>query len=308
MSNPDIELGHTPAREPQRSPPARKGFSAVASKIASDVDKTTTLYRRFDNISARNLLYYQAEIAELEELQNSYDELDRLEKDKISNECQRDWSQFAERAKEGRKREREHMELAIRIRDKIERYHQALVNHQVLLNSPPPSKSTVTAMRNWFFNTGNGSGAQIPQTWGASESIYDDAHDIVALKVPPDQDRLTSFIQNNFGLFFKTSKLENGQAYVSQHNLSRFISFLSTLLAAILLLGAIVSLYTVKDEKALLFMVCGWTVLFASCVGFLMSAKRDAVFAATAAYAAVLVVFVSGDLGRTAVGTYSCNP
>lgn len=38
-------------------------------------------------------------------------------------------------------------------------------------------------------------------------------------------------------------------------------------------------------------------MLFAVCVGWLANARRDQTFAATAAYAAVLVVFVSGTLG-----------
>lgn len=38
-------------------------------------------------------------------------------------------------------------------------------------------------------------------------------------------------------------------------------------------------------------------MLFATCVGWLTNAKRDQTFAATAAYAAVLVVFISGTLG-----------
>jgi hypothetical protein len=40
-----------------------------------------------------------------------------------------------------------------------------------------------------------------------------------------------------------------------------------------------------------------YTLLFASSVAFCTNARRVEVFAATAAYAAVLVVFVSGDLG-----------
>lgn len=51
------------------------------------------------------------------------------------------------------------------------------------------------------------------------------------------------------------------------------------------------------NPDALLGMLGGWTVLCAVCVGWLTNAKRDQIFAATAAYAAVLVVFVSGTLG-----------
>jgi hypothetical protein len=41
-----------------------------------------------------------------------------------------------------------------------------------------------------------------------------------------------------------------------------------------------------------------FTLLFAGSIGLLTNARRAEVFAATAAYAAVLVVFVSGDLGE----------
>lgn len=47
-------------------------------------------------------------------------------------------------------------------------------------------------------------------------------------------------------------------------------------------------------------MIAAFTVLFAVSVGLLTNAKRVEIFAATAAYAAVLVVFVSGDLGGSA--------
>jgi hypothetical protein len=54
------------------------GFPRVADKVASDIDKATTIYRRFDRLSARNLLFLEAELAELEALQNKYDADDLL--------------------------------------------------------------------------------------------------------------------------------------------------------------------------------------------------------------------------------------
>jgi hypothetical protein len=77
------------------------------------------------------------------------------------------------------------------------------------------------------------------------------------------------------------------------------VAAISIVLAAILLVGAISSLYFVTGPAARLGMIGGFTVLFAPSVGATTNAKRAEVFAATAAYAAVLVVFVSGDLGRT---------
>ena len=75
------------------------------------------------------------------------------------------------------------------------------------------------------------------------------------------------------------------------------MAVLSSVLSAMLLFGSITSLYFVHNPYALLGMLGAWTSLFAICVGWLTNARRDQVFAATAAYAAVLVVFVSGTLG-----------
>jgi len=107
-----------------------KGFSAVASKIAADPDKTTTIYRRFDKLSARNLLFYQAELTELESQQEVLDNEDRMTTDEYSDNCQRDWRWFEEGAKvEGR--ERKKMELAMRVRHTLEKYRELQKSQEV---------------------------------------------------------------------------------------------------------------------------------------------------------------------------------
>ncbi|TVY84455.1 hypothetical protein LSUE1_G001279 [Lachnellula suecica] len=310
MPTPDIELGPNNVN-------TRRGFALVASKIALDADKTTTIYRRFDELSARSLLFYQAELAELEEQLKENDEEDSAARDEVSVECQRDWSEFERSAEEGVERERRRMVLVMSIREKVEKYQEdaALAAHQTLLNAPPPSASTVKALRNWFFNntiSSEPNDKDIPRLWGASERTYDSIHDLVALRVPSDQDRLSNFIQNNFSLFFATSSPDGRTTYISERSISRFVAIFSTVLAAIMLFGAIISLYIVKNPHALLGMLSGWTVLFAACVGLLTNARRDQIFGATAAYAAVLVVFVSGNLGGGAGGNGSaggvCTP
>lgn len=186
----------------------------------------------------------------------------------------------------------------------------ALAAHQVLLNSPPPAKSTVKAMERWFFNdtAGNKSANErIPHLWGASRDTFKDKHDLIALRVPADQDMLSNFIQNNMGVLFQRGERDNSVAYVSESHISTFVAVIATILSIALLFGAIVSLYFVQNPNALLGMVGGWTVCFAACIGLLTNAKRDQIFGATAAYAAVLVVFVSGNLGG-APPTCICTP
>jgi hypothetical protein len=72
---------------------------------------------------------------------------------------------------------------------------------------------------------------------------------------------------------------------------------LSVILPFVLLFGAIVSLAATKNQYALLGLLCSWTLIFAGCVSVFSGAKVDTIFATTAAYAAVLVVFVGGNMG-----------
>ncbi|KAH6663075.1 hypothetical protein B0J14DRAFT_280064 [Halenospora varia] len=280
------------------------GFPRVADKIASDPDKTTTIYRRYDRLSARNLLFLEAEIAELEAQQNKYDNDDLVAINQVGIECHSDWTKFERYANEKdgngkhtQQRQAVRMELALKIKGKLKEYHEALAVHQTLLNSKPPASTTVKAMRNWFLDINSGKMDPRPQLWGSSETKYDDIHDLVALRVPADQDRLSDFIFNNFGVFFQTEAHDGHSAYISERSIAKCVAIISSILSAILLFGSITSLYFVHNHYALLGMLGGWTVLFATCVGWLTNARRDQIFAATAAYAAVLVVFVSGTLG-----------
>jgi hypothetical protein len=109
---------------------ATDGFPRVAAKIASDIDKTTTIYRRFDRLSARNILLLQAEIAELECKQDRYDEEDRKQGcGDVAWDSQSEWIKFVEHSAAKDRwgelvhpRERDKMELAMEIRAKLKEY------------------------------------------------------------------------------------------------------------------------------------------------------------------------------------------
>ncbi|OAF63480.1 hypothetical protein VC83_00645 [Pseudogymnoascus destructans] len=133
-----------------------------------------------------------------------------------------------------------------------------------------------------------------------------DPYDLVALRVPADQDRLSEFILNYFGGFFLATSTDARSSYIRESTLAKTIAIISSILFAILLFGSIAPLYFVHNGLALFGMLGGWTVLFAVCVGWLTNARRDQISAATAAYCAVLVVFVSGTLGGAGSGGWNC--
>ncbi|KAK8855275.1 hypothetical protein PGQ11_011187 [Apiospora arundinis] len=283
------------------------GFPKFADAITQDPDRTGTIYRRFDRLASRDLLLMEAEIAELEALQDRYDEDDRAIHDDVTCESHSKWSAFERLAEERdpngdflHPQIHERMRLALSIRDKLLKYHEALARHQLLLNLSRPAPTTVRGMKNMFRGEQNGQGQMYsgPQLWGRSEQRFDDVDDLVALKVLANQDRLSQFVLNHCGWLFRERQSHGTSVVISERSVDKATTVLSSIISAMVLFGSIVSLYFVQNPYALLGMVGGWTILFAVCVGVLTNAKRDQIFAATAAFAAVLVVFVGESLDK----------
>lgn len=87
--------------------------------------------------------------------------------------------------------------------------------------------------------------------------------------------------------------------YFSESRIQLASHIISMIFCAILLLRAmaVLSILNNRSWKMRLDMVALFTVLFAGVVGLLTNARRAEIFASSAAYAAVLVVYVSGTLG-----------
>lgn len=68
--------------------------------------------------------------------------------------------------------------------------------------------------------------------------------------------------------------------------------------AALLMIGSILALHFVTNQEKRLGLVIAFVVLFAIGMAICTGASRDSIFVGTAAYAAVLIVFVSGNLSN----------
>lgn len=129
--------------------------------------------------------------------------------------------------------------------------------------------------------------------------MLDNAKDLAALRPPTDTDPLSRLLRNHWpfpGSAYPDPR-DNTQHFL-ESQVQWVVLVISTIIAAILLIGAITSLYFVSRPGSKLGMIAAFTTLFAASVGGLTSANRQEVFAASAAYAAVLVVFVSGDFAK----------
>lgn len=123
------------------------GYPALADWIAADPDNETFIFRKFDRLGARNLLYLQSELFALEA---SLDELDRemcWGKDVGLRASSRRWETFVEKAKDQHRPEWKRMKLVREIRKALREYRQYI--HRPL---PVSDDSDTYKTRRWFFN------------------------------------------------------------------------------------------------------------------------------------------------------------
>ncbi|KAL4780702.1 hypothetical protein BJX76DRAFT_350775 [Aspergillus varians] len=278
-----------------------QGFPSLADFIASDHDSSTAIFKRFDRLSARNLLYLQSELAELEALQDEYDREDYQTTNPGSNDGRRDWAVFKNRAKDksgAYNHDKERWKLAMKIRRKLKKYREALLLDSTLLSMRKPTTQAHEAFHKHFWHEG-GSSEPFPTLQGGSRTVYDNREDLVALVRQPEEDRLSAFLRKYCRVLFleRRHNEPGGLVYLSSRRISLVSMTLTILSAAALLFGAIFNLYYVEDQTKRLGIIAGYTTAFALCVTLLTNARRAEIFSASAAYAAVLVVFVSGDIG-----------
>lgn len=164
-------------------------------------------------------------------------------------------------------------------------------------------------------STASGNGMELsseyPTLGGKSSTILSNRFDLISLHHHPEnEDRLAKFLRNHFRVLFLSRDTNNNSSssqdlsssplvYLSESRLHILVSAVNILFAAVLLFGAIYNLYYVKSDQKRLGLIAGYTVLFAGCMGLMTKARRAEIFGACSAYAAVLVVFVSGGLGTT---------
>ena len=103
-----------------------KGYPSLAAFIASDADKSTHIYRRFDRLCARNLLCLQEELAALEDRQDKLD-ADDLNASTEQKRYVRNWAAVRQKAAEVvDSRERKKLDVAMEIREKLQQYRSSI--------------------------------------------------------------------------------------------------------------------------------------------------------------------------------------
>ncbi|RFU33049.1 hypothetical protein B7463_g3287, partial [Scytalidium lignicola] len=272
----DAELG-----QPERN--SMNGYPSAASLVVSDPDHSFFIYNAFHRLSTRNLLYLEAEIFELQKQQDDLDiKISRVDPDTLQNF--RSWKKLSTSS------DPEQMAVIMRIREKLKEYQEALVLQEAVLKMGKPQSKTIEALKLWLDRRSGGPDRhRAPSFSGLSASQLDDENELIALHPEFEKDWLTRLVELPYlRLICLVGK--GIHALLSMRKINRAVATLSMLLAAVLLIVSIITLYLVTNNNVRLGLVCGFTILFAGSVRLLTNARRAELFASTAAYAAVLVV------------------
>lgn len=121
----DVELASGPQQGVSHEPrPSMRGFSSLAAFMSDNAHSESFVFQRFDRLTARNLLYLQSELAEL---QRKMDEFDRQDDqppyDLEARRCARSWEDF-ERVKDHDSKQQERWALMIKIRETLQEYRK----------------------------------------------------------------------------------------------------------------------------------------------------------------------------------------
>lgn len=100
----------------------KEGFAQVARWIALDPDKEAFMYRRFDELAARNLLYLQSELLVLEDQLNQLDKNDANSNDLDLRDAIMTWETLVRQYSSGNEGARVRMDLVVKMRAKLKEY------------------------------------------------------------------------------------------------------------------------------------------------------------------------------------------
>ncbi|PMD20664.1 hypothetical protein NA56DRAFT_646316 [Hyaloscypha hepaticicola] len=272
------------------------GFADFSHFIASDY--SLSIYRKFATLGARNLLYLQAELQLLETRLHDLDEADQLvielsdvaeEKQKVERGA-RSWEDLEQQAEDGDEQQAEKLKIIYKIRKLMQEYEEALLRRNEVLRLEKPEKSPFNAFKAWFRR-------DPPVLWGSGFRLLHYEEDMIALGTQDEPDRMSALLHQCLGYRLRvereTPRSWGPMYYYPVERVAFIVGLMSIIVSAALLVGAIMALHFVKPMGIRLGLVGVFTTLFAASLTLLTHARRIEVYGATAAYAAVLVVFIS---------------
>ncbi|KIM97352.1 hypothetical protein OIDMADRAFT_130539 [Oidiodendron maius Zn] len=246
-----------------------EGYEKLAQLMGnSHTDGHFLIFQKFAHLSARNLLYLQAEIVTLEET----------------------LSEFAKEDAESEDPERQKSQ------------------HQMISNLPQPHKSDLKFLQSWLDRPSMGNCSLV----GTDRRIYETNISGLGTLAPAsgEVDPLTRLLLYSlpklyhWGVvdplhrLFESFDLESNIFLYRDSHFYHAAKIIGTLISSLIPIGSTVVLYFVKDMPTRLGIVCLFTAIFSIALSSVTSGTRVEIFAATAAFASVQVVFIGSTTSQ----------
>lgn len=264
------------------------------------------IFRQFYSLNMLRIMSLQAELVRLETEYHIH-----CDNDDTSNDQNREiyTASFHHIVKAPSNCQQEDL---IKINKKLDEYNQALIQvAQVRSLCPPPSKSDLKTLRYWLtaenFKRPFPREREAKYTW--STNIDDD--DFITLtsdeRVPFVKAFQSKVIAPLFELFFpmdtlsflyKTVDETASLTRLNQGLFSKVLMASSKVIASMLPVLVMIVLYTVNSVETRLGLTVMFSGLFSTLLLYFTSASLTEIFTATAAFAAVEVVFIGSTLPR----------
>ncbi|GAB1316088.1 hypothetical protein MFIFM68171_06298 [Madurella fahalii] len=318
------------------------GWPSLANKMAETPGYES--FRRFRELNVKNLLYLQVEIVALEEKLRDIENEDRMS----GKSPRMNYARFADLMLKSRvkpnEEDRQQCELILKIRDLLEKYNAALLQHAKVSALPKPDGSDVEALRIGLKRGAIAGQSGIlgvgSKTWGDIDAPEPEPEhsmegfsflpfirrltglekekppnpnekkdlDLATVHPRRETDKFTHWVIQHWIPFYHKHfcsrevnstddpRYINVEEY-SKSKIIRFTSFVTTVVACLLPTVAIVVLSTAETRGQIFAYISGFTAMFSMGLMWLTDAatKRVQVFTATAAFSAVLVVFVQNQ-------------
>jgi len=308
------EIAETDTRKLEKCP---NGYPRLASFLSSE--SNFSLYRSFSYLHSRILLELQDEIVALE---RELDELDSIDDENESGKkrlCNRQFDKRRSRGDDCRPRQ----EILAELRLKLLEYDELLIKARDLQGFQKPSQRDYKSVRTWF--------------WNLKPLVEKEAHfikqkeDIVTLRSGREWSDFDGMVESTLRRFdcklirrlFCTRELREKTDdehiyYYSASRVEAFVGIIITSIVFVLLVLPVVAMYrltsfgNVADTQSGTFKAIGvlvvFTLLFSAAMSLLTKARRHELFAASAAYCAVLVVFISNFSGSSSGAGSGAGP
>ncbi|KAF2661394.1 hypothetical protein K491DRAFT_710965 [Lophiostoma macrostomum CBS 122681] len=268
------------------------GYRGLAAYMGPHLHSGMGIFRRFSKLNTLNLLYMQAEILVLEQ------ELHILACIDTTILEHQDFAKNVRKMKQSPHSAQ--WKKMLEIREMLKAYNQALCCQAELARLNDARDFDRNSIDVWIRDSNGGkkflSGCEA-RPWMSVEQP-----DLLSVSSRSTDDLFTRFFEEH-----KPMKGQEGTniAHYGKAGFKRMARILNTMLSALLPSLSVLALYLIHNPLVRLGAIVGFSAAFSLILTLFTKARPVEVFAATAAFASVQVVFVGGGTGGSS-GTCEC--